>query len=99
MVRFPWFMLGNNPTNFPLFYQSLGTSLYETSTIEELIRGINQFGLPEKLIKLFQMTVRNTWSCGKIGKVLHCFWKQFDGKKEKDVCSAFEEFISPTEWE
>ena len=36
---------------------------YDTPTKDELYRAMNNFGIPSKLIKLCQMTLRDTWSC------------------------------------
>uniref|UniRef100_T1GY36 Uncharacterized protein n=1 Tax=Megaselia scalaris TaxID=36166 RepID=T1GY36_MEGSC len=34
-----------------------------TSTRDELFRGMHQFDIPSKLMKLSQMTLGNAWSC------------------------------------
>ena len=38
---------------------------YDTPTIDEFLRAMNQFDIPSKLIKLNQMTLGNTLSCVK----------------------------------
>lgn len=64
---------------------------YDTPTRGELFRAMNHFGIPSKLIKLCQMTLRNTWSCVKAAGETSGKFQTLRGFRQGDAlsCSFF----------
>lgn len=64
---------------------------YDTPTRTELFKAMNTFGLPKKLIKLSQMTLKNTWSCVRAAGATSEKFQTFRGFRQGDAlsCSFF----------
>ena len=52
---------------------------------------MNQFGIPEKLIRICQMTLRNTWSCVRAANGISTSFQTMRGFRQGDAlsCSFF----------
>ena len=61
---------------------------YDTPTRDELFRAMNHFGIPAKLIKLCQMTLRNTWSCIRVGNETSKNFQTVRGFRQGDALSC-----------